>query len=151
MLSYSELKKSFLVDSFSNMNVRRVFQRADSLVEEEEVELYYPKNLELEERSFELYLFCYDDRILKISIEEGTLISTNLLKKNNIEKVTLKENYARSYEKMLEIKFKNGENIKFDSINDTNQYSNLNLTNIIELIFKNLISCKIKNTENDGR
>lgn len=149
MLSYNEMKNSVLNDFTYNGNIRIVFKKADSLIEEKDIELFYAKNLSIENKQFELYLFCNNGRILKIGEEDGKFITTNLLNKNSIEKVTLKENYARSYEKILEIKFKNGETFKFDSINDTNQYSDLNLTNIIEQIFENLISYKIQNTEND--
>lgn len=149
MTSYNEIKNSVINDFSYDVNIRRIFRKADSLVEEKDIELFYIKNLFLQDKEFELYLFYNNNRILKIGVEDGKFITTNLLDKNNIEKVTLKENYTKSYEKILEIKFKNGENFKFDSINDTNEYNDLNLASIIEQIFKSLISYKNQNTEND--
>lgn len=148
MLKYNNLKNYFYNRSYGNTKeaiISRVLNKAEALVGEKDIELFYPKNLFVEDKCFELYLFCYDHRIIKIREEDGKFIVTSFLNKNNIEKVMLKENYENDYEKVLKIKFKGDEVFQFNSRNDTNEHHRKNLADIIEQIFANITLRK--NTE----
>lgn len=146
MLSYSELRNSLIDDFTCNVNIRRVFKKVDNLVDSKDIKFFYPKNLFVDDNKFELYLFG-NNKILKLGIEEGEFISTTILYKNDIKKVILKESSTSRYKKTLEIMFRDGEGFKFDSVNDTNQYHDVNLSDIIEQIFKDLVSCEISNAK----
>ena len=138
MLSYSELRDSLINDFTCNVNVKRIFKKVDNLVEGKDIEFFYPKNLFVDDNKFELYLFC-NNIILKLGLEEGDFITTTILYKNDIKKVIVKESNTSRYKKTLEIMFKDGEEFKFDSVNDTNPYNDVNLSDIIERLFKDLV------------
>lgn len=152
MVTYNEIKNYFHGRRFYGNTkeaiISRIFNRADILVGEKNIKLSYPKNIFLEDKFLELYLFCYDQRIVKISVEDDKFITTNFFNKDNIEKVILKENYKNDCEKMLEIRFKDNEIFKFNSGNDTNEYYRTELASIIEEICKNIILYKDQNLAN---
>jgi hypothetical protein len=142
MLTYNEMKISVIDDLSYDVNIRRIFKKADSLIEGKDIELFYMKNLFLGCKEFELYLFCDDNIIVKIGLEDEKFITSSIYNKNSIDKVTLKENNTRSNEKILEIKFKNCETFKFNSVSDSDLYTDLNLASRIEHIFKNITVMK---------
>lgn len=144
MLTYNEMKNYFHGRSRGNAKeaiISKIINRAETIVGEKDIKLFYPKNIFIEEKEFELYLFCHDNRILKVS-EENNFIVTNVYNTNNIDKVVLKENYKNENEKILEIRFKDNEFFTFNSNDDTNEYHKRILASVIEEICKNIISCK---------
>jgi len=144
MLTYNEMKNYFHGKSRGNTReaiISKIINRAETIVGEKDIKLFYPKNIFIEEKEFELYLFCHDNRILKVS-EENNFIVTNVYNIDNIDKFVLKENYKDENEKILEIKFKDNEFFTFNSYDDTNEYYKIDLASIIEEICKNIILCK---------
>ncbi|MTK10944.1 MAG: DUF3908 domain-containing protein [Clostridiaceae bacterium] len=144
MITYKEIKQSGGFNYWYGDNLvsmKKVLTKADTIIEEDNVEVFYMKNMFLNSKDVELYLFCKDDRIFKLSTDKEFII-TALLDKNNIAKVDIKEKYRDSREKMLEIKFKDNEVFMFDSKNDTNEDYSSDLASSIEHIFKYLSLCK---------
>lgn len=141
MLTYNEMQDYFHGKLYSNSKeaiVSRILKRASEIVEEKDIKLFYPKNIFVDEKIFELYLFCQDNRIMKISEENDSFIVTNFYNIGNMDKFVLKENYKNDSEKILEIKFKDSESFIFNSYNDTNEYHRRDLADIIEEICKKI-------------
>ncbi|MFL0270108.1 DUF3908 family protein [Candidatus Clostridium radicumherbarum] len=143
MLNYNEMKNYFHGRFYCNTKeaiVSKIINRAEEIVGEKDIKLFYPQNIFVEEKGFKFYVF-YNNRILKVS-ENDNFIFTNFYNLGNIDKFILKENSKDESEKMLEIKFKDNEILIFNSYEDTNEYYKKDLASIIEEICKNIVSCK---------
>lgn len=139
MLSYSEMKEYFSGRPYGNTKkaiVSKIINRAEAIVGEKDINIFYPQNIFVEEKGFKFYVI-YNNRILQIS-EDNNFIITNFHNIDSIDKFVLKENYNDESEKILDIKFKDNEFLTFNSHDDTNEYYQRDLAIIIEQIFTNI-------------
>lgn len=137
MLTYNKMESYYSTYSFGDYKetfANRIIQKAENLIGGDNIKIFYPKNLFAKDKNFELYLFL-NNNILRISVEADTFITTSIFNKNNVEKVTLKENYKNDLEKLLEIKFTDGEIFQFNSNNDTTESHREELVNLIKQVY----------------
>lgn len=141
LLSYNDVKSYYYNRSFGGrkeQSICEIFQKAEKVINEKDIFLFYPKNLFVEDKPFELYLFSSDNRIVKCTVENETYISTTVFNTNRIASIKGKENSIDYSDRILFISFKNGENVEFNSSIDTNSSHKNNFSNLIEQIFKHI-------------
>jgi hypothetical protein len=139
MKYYHDIKEHFYNSSFGNTTgqiVASIFKKADNLIEEQGLEAYYLKNLFLEDKPFELFLFCSNNCIINLGIENNSFITIKYISMDSVYSIAMKENTKDTKEKTLSICFKNGEHIEFSSKNDTNEYHRSKFSDLIDQICK---------------
>jgi hypothetical protein len=137
--SYDEIKQYFYnrsCGSSAEQIIANIFKKTENFISEKNIEAFYPKNLFLEDKSFELLLFCSDNHLVFLGIENSTFISMKYISLGSIDSVKMMENTRDITEKILNICFKNGECMEFNSKIDTNEYYNTVFSDMIDEICK---------------
>ena len=102
--------------------------------------VFYPKNVFLDDKQFELFLFCTNRCMVNVKIDDDEqYFIIRYIKIDDIYKIELKESVKDKDEKILNINLKNGESIEFNSKNDTNQYHKVIFASLIDEIIKYII------------
>lgn len=119
--------------------LRFMLEEIYKIVDTKEIKIVYPKNLFMDNKQVEIYLFDDNRHIIKFTYENDEL-NTLLYFFKDIEYLKNKVN-CNDDSRSLEIKFINSETIEFSSINDTNSYHTQRFDELIIDIYKVLL-CK---------
>jgi hypothetical protein len=99
------------------------------------IKVIYPKNLFLNDKQVELFLFTDKKQIIKVTYEKGE-VHTDLYFSKNLSMYINISDYCRS----LNIRFIDGDEIEFNSKNDTDHANTGSFNDLIVAIWKVLLS-----------
>lgn len=104
------------------------------------IKVIYPKNLFVDDKQIEIYLFDDKRQIMKVTYEGGVVYTCLYFSKDivNISSKINCDNNSRS----LAVKFSNGEVIEVNSVNDTNAYHIYRFDELIIGIWKLFLTSK---------
>lgn len=104
------------------------------------IKVVYPKNLFVDDKHVEIYLFNDKRQIMKVTYESGEVYTYLYFSKDiaNIRSKINCDNNSRS----LVVKFSNGEVIALNSIDDTNTYYTNRFDELIISIWKLFLTSK---------
>jgi hypothetical protein len=115
------------------------------VIDTTKIKVVYPKNLFIDNKQIELYLFDDGDHILKITYENKEVcIFLYLLK--DITRLKNSVNYENK-SRSLTIEFSNGEIFEFNSASDTNSYHMHRFEDLIIDIWKSFIKFGTSNNK----
>jgi hypothetical protein len=97
-----------------------ITEKLQEYIHQESVKLFYPKNLFVEEKETELYLFT-EDKLFIVTGEEQRS-NFNVLSLKEIDDINFETTFLTGKALIkINIMFKNGREIVFNSLEDTNQ------------------------------
>ena len=115
------------------------------VIDTTKIKVVYPKNLFIDNKQIELYLFDDGDHIFKITYENKEVcIFLYLLK--DITRLKNSVNYENK-SRSLTIEFSNGEIFEFNSASDTNSYHMHRFEDLIVDIWKSFIKFGTSNNK----
>ncbi len=143
MIDYSELSSAIKRNAYYDERAWKysaIISNINELINPNQVKLYYPKNLYIEGKDLELYLFV-DRKIIFGKNTEKNNVVIKIYFLNDIIDFTYKCTYhGEEYFHILILKINNGDTLEFDSMNDATSYSRkYELEEIIKEIGKMII------------
>lgn len=100
--------------------IKTMIEEIRKLIDVDTIRLAYPKNLFVDGKQVEIYLFDDKEHMFRVVCEnEEVNIQVYLLK--NVSRLESSSNYGEE-PRLLTIEFLNGESFRFDSRTDTNSY-----------------------------
>lgn len=124
---------------------RRMLETLFEYVDKEKIEQIYPKNLFVDEKELEIYVFTKEKIIVITSLREqnkkcnNVYIKLNVIKKQSINNLIITNEDNNTREVQLEIILKDGQKICFNNIDDTNKTHQNNFKKLIQKLSKSLL------------
>lgn len=112
-----------------------MLKEVNELFDPNSIKVIYPKNLFLNDKQVELFLFTDKKQIIKVTYEKGE-VHTDLYFSKNLSMYINISDYCRS----LNIRFIDGDEIEFNSKNDTDHANTGSFNDLIVAIWKVLLS-----------
>lgn len=120
--------------------MKYMLEEIGKVIDTSGIKVIYPKNLFVDDKQVEIYLFDDKRQIMKLTYESGE-VHTCLYFSKDIVNISSKINCGNNSRSLL-IKFSNDEVIEFNSVNDTNAYQTYLLDELIIGIWKLFLTSK---------
>lgn len=139
--SLSNLKENFRTNYKYNNHIKMI-NALEKYVQANKVEMFYPKNLFLEDKQLEFYAFTNKNIIVITSTNDDTSLTVclNVINRDNIKNIFIQENDDNKNEITLKIGVLDGNEIVFNNISDSNNHHSCGFKNHISNIAKYLLS-----------
>lgn len=119
----------------------------NKVIDTTRIKVVYPKNLFIDNKQIEIYLFDDKEHILKITYENKE-VSIRLYFLKDITRLKNSVNYEKE-SRSLTIEFSNGEIFEFNSTSDTNSYHMHRFDDLILDILKLSLRYEMPNKKNE--
>lgn len=115
-----------------------MLEEINKVIDTSEIKVIYPKNLFVDDKQVEIYLFTDKRHIMKVTYENRE-VHTYLYFPKDIVNFSSKVNFEENSRSSV-IKFSNSEMIELNSLNDTNTYHTYRFEELIIGIWKLFLS-----------
>lgn len=140
-MNYERFKKyifSGVSPNFSYM-VERMIEEVEQVVSEEDIKVFYPKNLFSESyEDFEMIILTNDNKILHSTFKDKEHIEITVTNQNRIKKIKITHPTKILENAKLEIYYEDEEKLELNSLFDSNEPWQEKFKNKIIAIFKEL-------------
>lgn len=120
--------------------MRFMLEEIGKIIDISGIKVIYPKNLFVDDKQVEIYLFNDERQIMKVTYEGGE-VYTSLYFSKDIVNISSKINCDNNSRSLL-VKFSNGEVIELNSVDDTNTYHTYRFDELIIGIWKLFLTSK---------
>jgi len=141
-MSFEDFRKvSRTKDADTGYKLEKVLDTVRDLLEtDDNVKIFYPKNLFVDYKSLEIFMLTKSDKIILSRYNwKDEYVEIEAYRAIDIQCISIKIKPCEPNAKKLTIKFKNGNEINFDSIKDANETWQEQYSTSIENISKFLM------------
>lgn len=139
---FADFKKKFddgLYGGIKSSQYSKLIFKLDEFIDSNKIQLFYPRNLFLEDKELEVFIFIDNKLIIGKNINAGR-IEIKVLKLNDIRDLKSECTYYKDGFHRLTVTFTNNETLVFDSAEDTNESWRYSFENHIKELTKFLIN-----------
>lgn len=122
MIDYLEIRGYFESHKHKDEKSREqwsIFYNMEELIDSNKINIFYPKNMFVEDKNLEIYIFL-DNKIVRGRVIDEGRIEIKILSLKDIKDFTCEYIKDGEYYHKLTLEFINGEIIELDSMVDTN-------------------------------
>lgn len=122
-----------------NVILRMILARNKDFIDQDVAEFYYGKNVLMDMNTVELYGIT-DDTIIAIKLVEGNEVTIEKLFIRDVQSAVLTRGLERHSRVALQLNFKNGRELLFDSNADTNEVWRDEYREEVEKIYEKVLN-----------